>query len=99
MVETKRSPLLEKSTNTLKRASDHHSKGQPSSKRAKPSSNTHQKVEWDIAGQYKITSIDQDVDTKRFSLKLFHYNNGLDHHVYARFTFDKLEGIMRVRIC
>jgi hypothetical protein len=69
-----------------------------SSKRVAKSSSYHtsQKAEWDIAGQYKIISVNQDVDTSGFSLKIFHFNNGVDHHLYATFIFDKLEGIMRM---
>ncbi|KAE9371371.1 hypothetical protein N431DRAFT_483923 [Stipitochalara longipes BDJ] len=91
-----RPALQAKSTNTLKRPLENDSKGHSIPKRTKQSSSTHQKVEWDIAGQYKITSVDQELDTSGFSFKLFHHNNGLDHHVYARFIFDKLEGIMRL---
>jgi hypothetical protein len=97
--------LQPKSTNVLKRRLSSVYEGKsgfqnsdPSSKRVAKSLSYHtsQKTEWDIAGQYKITSVNQDVDTSGFSLKLFHFNNGVDHHLYATFVFDKLEGIMRM---
>ena len=56
----------------------------------------YSKPQWNIAGEYKITSVNQDIDTSEFSLKIFHYNNGHDHHLYATFVFDRLEGLMRM---
>jgi hypothetical protein len=53
---------------------------------------------WDVQGVYKIISVSamEDVETSNFSLKLFHYNRGRDQQIYAVFTFDKPEGIMRI---
>jgi hypothetical protein len=101
--------LQPKSTNILKRSISnvYEGKGKSAnmescSKRvAKSSVDVGQKIQyskpqWNIAGEYKITSVNQEIDTSGFSLKMFHYNNGHDHHLYATFVFDRLEGLMRM---
>ena len=101
--------LQPKSTNILKRSISNVYEGKEESanmesrsKRVAKSSvdvgqkTQYSKPQWNIAGEYKITSVDQDNATSEFSLKIFHYNNGRDHHLYATFVFDRLEGLMRM---
>ncbi|PMD18982.1 hypothetical protein NA56DRAFT_706023 [Hyaloscypha hepaticicola] len=101
--------LQPKSTNILKRSISNVYKGKGESQNAESCSKRvakssvdvgqktqYSKPQWSIAGEYKITSVNQDIDTSGFSLKIFHYNNGHDHHLYATFVFDRLEGLMRM---
>ncbi|KAJ5042223.1 uncharacterized protein L3040_004777 [Drepanopeziza brunnea f. sp. 'multigermtubi'] len=52
---------------------------------------------WNVQGVYDVTSVvDGYVDTAGFSLRLFYYNLGDQSQLFAKFAFDKLEGMMRL---
>ncbi|KAH7355168.1 hypothetical protein BKA65DRAFT_497810 [Rhexocercosporidium sp. MPI-PUGE-AT-0058] len=53
---------------------------------------------WDVKGTYSITSVESEknLDTNNFSLKIFYDDTGDSSQLFAKFSFDDLEGIMRL---